>query len=412
MIFRISMLNKKFTMIKITAALLIFMLSACQSPIAKYEFYSGDVDRAFSPIYFDCDVKLNQESDYYLENLDDGERYPVQVISENELITIIDDFPAQSTKYLELKKGDIEKSVLPAVRIKNLSTGIEITIAEKPVLFYQSQTTGPNGNQPEYYNRSGFIHPVYSPNGEILTDGFPVGHTHQNAIFNAWTNTTFKGKKIDFWNRQEELGTIKHKETISNKEGKVYGQITTSLSHISREHGEILEEEWQLKIYPIDRYFLFDLQSTQVNTSQDTLFLNEYLYGGMAYRGSKEWNKDDTVNFSNSWKILTSEGYTNQTANHTKAAWVDASGMINGKRAGLAVFSFPENFRAPQMIRVHPEMPYWVYSPVVEGAFFIAPGQKYISRYRYLSHDGGVDAADLDRIQADLEHPVVVRQLK
>lgn len=397
---------------KYLALLVLYTLTACNGPLAKFEIISGEYDRSNIPINFNSSVNLKDGTNYYLENIEDGNIYPVQKVAEDELITIINPFPANTTMVMALKKGDKVKAIYPKVNIMDSNEGIQVSIGRRPLLLYQSEMTGPEGDQPDYYNRSGFIHPLYSPNGEILTDGFPIGHTHQNAIFNAWTNTTFKGAKVDFWNRQEELGTIKHIEKLSVEEGPLIAQIKTKLSHISLKHGEVLEEEWQVGIYPLDQYYLFDLKSVQVNTSQDTLFLNEYLYGGMAFRGSKEWNRDDTVNFTNTWEILTSEGLTVESANHSKAAWVNASGVINGNRAGLAVFSFPDNFRAPQMIRVHPEMPYWVYSPVVEGAFYIAPGHKYISRYRYLSHDGGIDTAELDRVQADLEHPPVVRQIE
>jgi len=399
-------------MINYTVALILAIVTAYQEPIAKLQFHSGEVDRSLSPINFSSDIRLKEKGNYYLENIEDGKRYPVQIVSETKWVTIFDQFPANTVMTFILKKGDVTNTLFPQVSLNEHSDGIEVTIDGKPLLFYQSETTGPEGHHQEYYSRSGFIHPLYSPNGEILTDDFPKGHTHQNAIFNAWTNTKFKDKKVDFWNRQEELGTIKHTEILSIENGPVSNLMRTKLSHISLEHGEVLEEEWQISIYPINEYYLFDLRSEQINTSQDTLFLNEYLYGGMAFRGSKEWNRDDEDNFTNAWEIMTSEGFINETANHTKAAWVDASGTINGKKAGLTVFGFPDNFRAPQTIRVHPTMPYWVYSPVVDGAFYIAPGQKYVSRYRYLAHNGNVDKAELYRVQADMENPVVVKQIE
>ena len=61
------------------------------------------------------------------------------------------------------------------------------------------------------------------------------------------------------------------------------------------------------------------------------------------------------------------------------------------------------------MVRVHPEMPYWVFSPVVEGPAFIAPGEKYRIRYRYYVHDGAADANLLENTQRDLEYPVTVK---
>jgi len=389
--------------------ILALFLISCNDPVGRFEIFSGEVDRSLSPIFLKSDLNLSVESDYYLENISDGSVYPIQVLPTG-LVTVITHFPAHTTHVFEIKEGEITNQ-LPKVEIQTHSEGIQVLVDNKPFLFYQIETKAPEGDLPDYYKRSGFIHPLYSPNGKILTDDFPKGHTHQNAIFNAWTNTTFKGQKVDFWNRQEQLGTIAHVETLAADEGKLIGQIKSKLSHISLEHGEILEEEWEITVYPIKEYFLFDLKSTQINTSQDTLFLQEYIYGGMAFRGSKEWNIDDKEHFSDSWKITTSEGFINEEANHTKAKWVDASGKIGGQPAGLTVLGYPDNFRSPQAIRVHPYMPYWVYTPVVEGSFYIAPGERYISRYRYIAHDGHMDKPELDRIYADMEQPVVVKIL-
>jgi hypothetical protein len=55
-------------------------------------------------------------------------------------------------------------------------------------------------------------------------------------------------------------------------------------------------------------------------------------------------------------------------------------------------------------------MPYWVFSPVVEGPFFIAPNEQYESRYRYLVHDGSPDKKLFEKMQADIQKPVKVRQ--
>jgi hypothetical protein len=394
---------------KYIICIVLFACFSCKNPIARLSIDSGPLARNHFPIYLGNELGLKVGSDYYIENISDGSVHPVQVLSSGP-VTVIPDFPANTTLTFELIEGLAEHD-LPKIKFDEDAQGIQVLVGNKALLFYQRETAAPEGDQPDYYQRSGFIHPLYSPNGEILTDGFPKGHTHQNGIFNAWTNTTFKGQKVDFWNRQEQLGTIRHVETLYMDVGKLLGQVRTKLSHVSLEHGEVLDEEWLITVYPKIDYFIFDLESTQVNISQDTLFLNEYLYGGMAFRGSKEWNIDDKEHFTNPWKIKTSEGLINEEANHTKAKWVDASGMINGNKAGLTVFGFPENYRAPQTIRVHPSMPYWVYSPVVEGAFYIPPGETYISRYRYLVHNGQVGKAELDRIFTDMEQPVVVRRL-
>ena len=58
-------------------------------------------------------------------------------------------------------------------------------------------------------------------------------------------------------------------------------------------------------------------------------------------------------------------------------------------------------------VRLHPDKPYFVYSPPVLGEFAITPDQPYRARYRLMIHDGLPDAALLDRLAADLAAPMV-----
>lgn len=388
--------------------LLILFTMSCRQHVATIEIEAGEYDRFQMPIAIELPVKVDPGKNYVLVNAQSGATYDILIVSGKKLIAVIDHMPAGSKTTFHLTEAQVKKNGESVVSVKELPEGIQMNVAGKPVLFYQSATALPAESDPNYYKRSGFIHPLYSPGGAILTDDFPVGHAHQHAIFNAWTNTTFRGQKVDFWNQQHQLGTVAHTQVLS-RHGGFIGHLKTELSHISLADGEVLREEWEVVVYPLSDYFLFDIYSEQSNTTTDTLFLNKYIYGGMAFRGSKEWNMDDTVHFTNTWKILSSEGLTLENVNHTRAKWIDATGKVDGSEVGVAIFGFPDNFRYPQYVRVHPEMPYWVFSPIVEEPAFIAPGEKYKSRYRYYVHDGVADMNLLESIQRDIEKPVAVR---
>src|SRR5699024_451082 len=129
------------------------------------------------------------------------------------------------------------------------------------------------------------------------------------------------------------------------------------------------------------------------------LVLPEYHYGGMAFRGHKNWDDPEKVTF------LTSEGYDRSSGNETRARWVHMGGMVDGQRAGIAVLSHPDNFRAPQPIRVHAETPYFVYAPMQLGEMAIEPGSPYVMRYRYVTYDGDPDPELLDRLWNDYAYP-------
>ncbi|HUR11544.1 MAG TPA: PmoA family protein [Flavitalea sp.] len=275
-----------------------------------------------------------------------------------------------------------DKKIVARITFLKTREGLVARVDGKPVFEYHTTIANPPADSPLYYQRSGFIHPLYSPSGAILTDDFPDGHVHQHAIFTAWANTTFRNEKIDFWNQHLQTGTVAHGEVLEVTEGAIFGRLKVKLRHESKKFGTVLEEIWTITLYPFDDHFLFDLESEQKNITKDTLYLNQYIYGGLAFRGSKYWNPHSPAG-KDSMHLITSEGYTRIVANHKKARYVSVFGTIKNSIQGVTVFDHPGNFRYPQSIRIHPDMPYWVYSPVVEGPFTINPGATYHAKYRY-----------------------------
>jgi hypothetical protein len=285
------------------------------------------------------------------------------------------------------------------ITFQTTNTGVQAWANGKPVFLYRSIMAMPPPDSPGYYQRSGFIHPLYTPGGSVLTDDFPEGHTHQHAIFMAWVNTMFRGKKIDFWNQHLQTGNVEHVQVLETLSGSVYGRLKVQLRHVGVEAGTILEETWTITIYPVKNDFLFDIVSEQQNITTDTLFLQQYIYGGMAMRGSKTWNSHSSSYKGDSMQLVTSEGRKRSEANHTHARYVTMHGNILDKTGGVTVFDHPQNFRYPQSIRVHPEMPYWVYTPVFDGKFEIPPGKIYRSKYRYFVFEKLPAASRLDALE-------------
>ena len=347
------------------------------------------------PMRFQLSKQLPPDKLYFLQNQKSKKVIPAQLLDSVTLVFMtVEKIPVGKHSYLVVP-GNKSKD-RPPVTIEKRDSGLLVRVNGKPVFFYHTKEAMPPPDSPSYYRRSGFIHPLYSPSGKVLTDDFPAGHAHQHAIFTAWTNTTFKKSSIDFWNQHSKKGTVEHIDVLDIIEGPDAAQVKTVLRHKSHEFGEVLKETWTLTIYPLREHFLFDLESEQQNTSGDTLFLNKYHYGGLGFRGSRQWNVDDTRNFKNRWNVLSSEGIRDSAANASHARWVDAWGKLDDVVVGVAVFNHPENFRYPQAIRVHPVMPYWAFSPVVDGPFYIAPGVYYKSKFRYYVHDGEPSAGVIE----------------
>jgi len=273
------------------------------------------------------------------------------------------------------------------LRLEQTDNYLRVYHDDQAVLNYWTTPQLPDG-LPEHYVRSGFIHPLHSPAGQVVTDGFPAGHTHQHGFFTAWTNTTFRDSFVDFWNTHKELATVEHLEVLETQKQDGYIGFKVRLQQRSLEHGPVLREDWTVRVHDRKDVFVWDLRSEQTNITKDSLFLNKHLYGGLGIRGSKYWNEKDTLNFLELAEFLTSDGLRGDSANHTRPEWTAIYGTAG--MAGIAVIPHPDNFRWPQPVRVHSDMPYFSISPVVEEGFVIAPGETYLSRYRVVAFDGKV----------------------
>ena len=263
----------------------------------------------------------------------------------------------------------------------------------KPILEYLKKPSKEAEKHPPHYTRSGYIHPLYSPSGKILTGDYAADHPHQHGLFFAWTKSTFRGKATEFWNQAKKLGDVRFTRYLGEERGKescsfLFEQIFTA----GKDSNEpILKETWRVdlpgKSMP---YHHFDLFSTQTCATKDPLLIKKYHYGGMAIRGNSQWMKKDE-NGKPKGKMITSEGKARKNGNHSRPRWVAMYGPVDGHDCGVVVMNHPDNFRYPQWVRLHPSMPYFVYSPMVEEPFMIEPGKPYVSKFRFLTYDGTPD---------------------
>ena len=279
---------------------------------------------------------------------------------------------------------------------------IRITLRGKPVLQYIKKPQPVPEGLPQHFSRSGYIHPVYTPTGQELTGDYPADHAHQHALFFAWVKSKFDGNNVDFWNQAKDLGKIEFREVLdrSREERSVSFSVKHAFMVKAGERWiDALHEVWTVTVHqtPAD-HFLFDIVSIQQCASDKPLILDKYHYGGMGIRGNYQWlkeNEDHSIH-PGDLQFLTSEGKDRWEGNHTRPNWVAFTGKVDGQYVSATIFCSPQNFRAPQHVRIHPNKPYFCFAPMVDGPFKITPGTKYVSRYRYLvtSH-----AADVNNIQ-------------
>lgn len=275
------------------------------------------------------------------------------------------------------------------IQLQQANGGIEAILHDLLLFKYNVDTQFPHDTLPDYYKRSGFIHPVNSLSGNTITDDFPEDHAHQHGIFNTWPKTTYKNTEIDFWNQQDQLGTVRHTRIDRINSEKDKPSFSVELEHLAIIDSDtmvVLEEEWLIECQLKEEYYTIDFTSIQSAADSNSLFLNKYLYGGLAFRGSKEWNVEN--NYDSICYFMTNEHLNQLDGNHTKPKWSSMYGLVDGNMSGVTIIQHPSNFRYPQHIRVHSSMPYFCYNPTVDEGFYITENDLYKSRFRFIIYDG------------------------
>lgn len=307
-----------------------------------------------------------------------------------------------------LESGNAPSPELMIVPVKEKDELVVYSGGDKVLAYHYETQLPPEGTAYEY-RRSGFIHPLWSPSGIVLTDIQPADHPHHYGIMNPWTKTTFEGKEVDFWNLGKGQGTVRFKTFSSFVRGAVFGGFQLVQEHLVFHPGYekvALNEDLSVKVWNVkdrkkEKAWLWDYISVQNCASDSALLLNEYRYGGLLFRARPEWTNETSV-------ILTSEGNTRKNADGSLARWMLCSGKTPQGMCTVLIMSSPSNFNHPEPIRVWPEKSKYIFmnfSPTKDRDWLLLPGTDYTRRYRIVVSEEGMTAQEAERYWRDYATP-------
>lgn len=343
-----------------------------------------------------------------------GAALPVQV-ENGEGTVLIPELRAGTTLMLTLESAGAAHGGAGVTTMRKPGN-LEVAVGGKPVFFYQMDKEAlPRPDIKPVYKRAGYLHPIHTASGTVVSDDYPRQHVHHHGIWTPWTKTTFQGRDVDFWNMAAKNGaTVEFVALERTWGGRVHGGFVARHQFVDLtakpEPVVALNETWEVTAYDVPGTIagvavrIFELTTTQSCATNDPLILPQYHYGGFGFRGRGEWLGEKACNF------LTSEGTTDRIkANHERARWVHVWGQLPSGPAGLTVMGHPDNFRAPQPVRVHPKEPYVSLIPSQLGEWRIEPGKPYVARYRFVAFDGEPDRAKLEALWNGYAKPVAVK---
>ena len=375
------------------------------------EVAAGKHDRLGVPVAVELPEALARARHFTLTRLDDGKPVAVQRVPgvRPAVAWIVGEkLAAGKARRYRLAPVQQPPAAKGGVTVEDEGKHLLVRVGGKPVLRYNYALVPSPDPKTPYYARSGYLHPVYNPSGQVVTDDFNPDHAHQHGIMMAWTKATFRGRPANCWDQKTGQGKVEHVKMLGASAGPVFAHFAARLRHVSLNGPAgpepMLDETWCVRVYNLRDYFLFDLESSQTCAGKSPLVVEQYHYGGLMVRGHAAWLSAGAGDF------LTSQGKTRRDGNHTRPRWCDIHGRLDGRRTGICVLDPPTNFRFPQPVRLHPTMPYFCFTPATLGSFTLEPGgAPLVSRYRFYVHAGPLDVKEAERLWNDLAQPPKVR---
>lgn len=321
----------------------------------RYNRLDCPISKSFSPIQF----LIGSENIQLIEIIDGAQKNIPSQFDEkkNQLWFILEGFtPKETTRNFAIV-GKTKKKKTQQIEIHKKGGGLQLTFKKNPILNYQFEMMYPPKGINKKYKKSGFLHPVYSPGGEVLTRIQAPDHYHHYGIWGPWTRTYIGDRQVDFWNLADGQGTVLFKKFLNETEGDIFSGFTALQEHIdfgaTPENKVAINEELEIKVWNLgtsNKSWLVDYTTRITSPLENGILFDAYRYGGgIGFRATEKWHKDNT-------SVLTSENKERLTADGSSAKWAIIEGASETKegRSGILFMGFPDNKEFPEPMRVWP----------------------------------------------------------
>ncbi len=319
-----------------------------------------------------------------------------------------------------LKTGEKNSESVSIISLNKDNEDLFMKAGDKPILKYRYAVTLPPKEANPLFKRSGYIHPLFSPGGKILTRIQAPDHYHHYGIWGPWTKTHIDGREVDFWNLMKGQGTVKFAGFLSEAEGAVFSGFKALQQHIDFgaagedqiAMNEILDvRAWNLE----DGVWMIDYTTSLNSPLKNGIMLDAYRYGGgIGWRATETWHKDNCT-------VLTSDGKTRVDADGSYARWclVEGESDVKEGRSGILFLSHPSNRMHPEPMRVWPldsnggrgDM-YFEFVPIRHDDWKLEPNQNYTLKYRMIVFDGKLDAEKAEKYWNSFAKNPVIKQIE
>jgi HEAT repeat protein len=275
----------------------------------------------------------------------------------------------------------ISSSAELAIRVDEQTQRYTILDAGKPVLTYNYGIVPvPEGITGKYaVQRSNYIHPLYGPNGEVLTADYQKDHAHHRGIYWAWPEVSYKGEKRDLHALQGVFS--RPVRMIRQEANKDHAVIETEHVWKWGDTDEIVKELATISVLPAkDGFCIIDFQFRLEGLKPDVTIARrqQSAYGGFNVRMSARKEQQITQHIGNA-------------ALFPQEAWAELVGIPpEGKEpVGVFLLQKPTNPIYPCDWQDYPNLN-WLQPtfPLKGMAFTLTPGKPLDLAYRLIIRSG------------------------
>jgi Methane oxygenase PmoA len=280
---------------------------------------------------------------------------------------------------------------------KETDQGIELLENGNPVFFYQRKPKSLTGQ----YICTNYLHPLYSINGDILTEEFPPDHPYHRGIFWTWHQLYVDNNSLgDGWINEgisQDVLNVQIKKSIDRAQFNLEVMWKSSTFQNGKpfmdEHTTIIVHQLQSNIRKIDFEITLKplVPGFQFGGSAD-----EKGYGGFCAR----------IKLPDSLIFTSENGPTTPQDLQIKAGpWMDFSADFgkNSEVSGLTILCHPStpDYPEPWILRQKGSMQNVVFPG--QNRISISMDKPVVLRYRLIVHNGNADSLNISGLQLEYE---------
>lgn len=270
--------------------------------------------------------------------------------------------------------------------------GRKLTVMEhgKPVFAYNYAPVEPPEGVAQRFRRANYLHPVYSPDGNVVTDDFPTDHFHHRGVFWAWPNCVVNERSLNVWELSNGRSVFQRWSGMDSNRKLFRIQAQSVWAFDDDGFAPVEERVWMLVHPAKDRQRALDFELTFKNVcDQQITFQGSTASAGSAGSGQKGYGgfcyRPDAGN--KPFTFTAADGIVGVDKMSHETPWADIS-WGGAHKCGVAIFQHPDNPGYPH--------PGWIFrhygflgaSWPHTATHVLEPGNAFTLRYRLLIHEG------------------------